>query len=788
MKTKFIGQPIDRKDGRLKVTGGAKYAAEFNQNNMAYAFPVRAKIGSGTITSIDTSEAEKAGGVVKILTYQNAPKVRQIDPQEMSKTGGMLGEQFLPLQDNKVNYFGQYIALAIAETYEQARAAAEMVNVKYAETPPAIVLEKELPKAEAPQRARGESVQINEGKAESVIASSPVKIEQTYSTPTENHHPMEPHATIAVWNGPDKLTIFDATQGVKGAQGTTAYFFELKPDSVQVISPYVGGGFGCKGAQWHHILLTAMAAKAVNRPVKFALTRQMMVTNVGRRPETIQKIALASDRSGKLTAIRHQNFCYKSFSDFFEQSGVQTKILYSAPMREITYKVAKLNVGSPTFMRAPGETPGTYALEAAMDELAHELKMDPVQLRVINHTKIDPLQNKPFSLENLLECYRIGSDKIGWSKRNMQPRATRNGKYLVGLGMATATYPANRGTASARIQMMADGSVKVFSATQDIGTGTYTIMAQTAADALGVPVDRVSVEIGDSMLPPAPISGGSQTAVSVTSAVLDAADLLKKDLMALATGDGRSKLNGRRAEEIDYADARFFVKGDTSKADSYADILRRSGRSSIEACATATPFRAPSPNETNPQAKKESGSGGQQGGQGNSQSSAQSTAPCSPIPGDPESDANRSKYSFHSFGAQFAEVMVDEDLGTVRVSRFVSVHDVGRVLNEKTARSQMIGGVIYGLGQALMEETSYDPRFANPFHRSFAEYHVPVHLDVPPIEVYFIGEPDPHISPIGARGVGEIGITGVAAAVANAVFNATGKRVRGLPITPDKLL
>ena len=777
MQTNIIGKPLDRVDARLKVTGAAKYAAEFTQTNTAYGFAVRSKIGNGTITAFDLSAAEKAGGVIKILTHENALRLKSLDAPEAKKTGGMLGEQLLPLQDNKVNYFGQYIAFVVAETYEQARAAAELVEVSYAEQKPAIDLETELKKAVEPQKARGESVQINQGKAESIIQSSPVKIEQTYYTPTENHHPMEPHATIAIWQTADKLTVYDATQGVKGAQGTTAYYFGLKPENVQIISPFVGGGFGSKGSQWNHILLATMAAKAVNRPVKFALTRQMMTTNVGRRPETMQKVALASDKTGKLTAIRHENNSYKASSEYFEQSGVQTKVLYSAPLREITYKIAKFNVNAPTFMRAPGETPGTFALESAMDELAHELKIDPIQLRVMNHTAVDPLQNLPFSLENLRECYQLGAEKFGWANRKMQPRQNRSGKRLVGYGMATATYPANRGTAAVKIRMSADGKVLVSSATQDIGTGTYTIMAQTAADALNVPVEKITVELGDSFLPPAPVSGGSQTAVSVTSAVLAAAEMLKKELTAMAVADTKSNLSGRNAAEIDFVNAKFFVKGEPSKSDSAIDILRRSDKKAIEVCATAKPFKSEKPNESNPEAKKE------QAEQNN-----QSGAPCSPAQPDAELDSNKEKYSFHSFGAQFAEVHVDEDTGMIRVARFVSVQDIGRVLNEKTARSQIIGGVIYGLGQALMEETPYDKRFAFPVNRTLADYHVPVHLDAPPIDVIFIGKPDPHISPIGARGVGEIGITGVAAAVANAVFNATGIRVRDLPLTPDKLL
>ena len=777
MQTKILGKPIDRVDALLKVTGRAKYAAEFPANNLAYAYPVRSRIANGTITKIETAEAEKSGGVIKILTHENAVRLKEFNQQEFQKSGGMLGDQFVPLQDNRVRYFKQYIGLVVAETYEQARAAARLIKVTYAANQPKSGLEKNLANGMMPQKARGEDVQINPGKTAGIINSAPVKIEQTYRTSTENHHPMEPHATIAVWDANNKLKLYDATQGVKGVQGSAAYFFELPPENVQVISPYVGGGFGCKGSQWHHIFLTAMAAKVVNRPVKFAITRQMMTNNVGRRPETIQKVALASDKTGKLVALRHENNSYKAYSEYFEQSGLPSKILYSAPVREITYKITELNYNSPTFMRAPGETPGSFALESAMDELAYELKIDPIQLRILNHTAVNPMEKLPFSSEFLRDCFKVGAEKFGWSNRKAQPRQTRMGKTLVGYGMATATYPANRSQASVRIKMTANGAVEVYCATQDIGTGTYTIMAQTASDALGVPVEKIRVEIGDSMLPPAPVSGGSQTAVSVTSAVLAAADLLKKNLRAMAIADKKSNLNGRRAEEIRFENAKFFVVGDSSKTDSPLEILRRSQQKEIEVCATAKPFSSKKPNENNEQAKKDDGGQNNDGG-----------APCSPIEPNAERDSNKDEYSFHSFGAQFAEVRVDEDTGVIRVARFASVHDVGRILNEKTARSQIIGGVVYGLGQALTEETQYDDRFAFPVQRTFGDYHIPVQLDVPPIDVFFIGKPDPHISLIGARGIGEIGITGVAAAVANAVFNATGRRVRDLPLTPDKLL
>ncbi|MCW3099983.1 MAG: aldehyde oxidase and xanthine dehydrogenase molybdopterin binding [Chthonomonadaceae bacterium] len=757
-----IGKPIDRIDGRLKVTGAAKYAAEFDQANIAYAFPVRSTISKGVITAIDASEAEKSAGVIAVLTHENAPRLKAINPEEQRKVGiAFVGEDLPPLQDNHVHYFGQYLGLIVAETYEQARSAAALLKVTYAREKPAADLKSEAAKGFRPQMLFGGEAQLNTGKTAGLIAAAPHKIEHTYTTSTENHHPMELQATIAVWESADKLTLYDATQGVVITRSIAAYFLNLKPENVRVVSRFVGGGFGSKG-QWFHNLMAAMAGQVAKRPVKLVLTRQMMQTNVGRRAATIQTVALGADDHGTLTAIRHHTESYTNLSQFFEPSGLPTGVLYGAPLREITYQIARLNVGTPTFMRAPGEASGCFALESAMDEMAFEMKMDPIEFRVLNHTATDPLKKHPFSSEYLLECYRVGAEKFGWAQRKLEPRQTRDGKHLIGYGMATATYPAGRSSASARVRMTSNGEIKVMTAAADIGTGTYTILAQTAAETLGVPVEHIAVEIGDSSLPPAPIAGGSQTTASVNPAVLAACEMLRKDLMQLAMGDTKSKLNGRKPEEIAFAEAKFFVKGDDRNSDSYADIMRRNNKAMMEACATAMPA---------------SGSG--LGAPG---------APCmlAPLPLEENSDAQ--KYSFHSFGAQFAEVWVDEDLGTVRVKHFTSVQDVGRIMNEKTARSQIIGGVIFGIGAALMEATEYDPRWANPVTRTLADYHVPVNLDIPPVDVHFIGKPDPHISPIGARGIGEIGITGVSAAVANAVFNATGKRIRDLPITPDKLL
>ncbi|RYZ48018.1 MAG: xanthine dehydrogenase family protein molybdopterin-binding subunit, partial [Sphingobacteriales bacterium] len=715
------GKPISRIDGRMKVIGKATYAAEFNQPNMAYAFPVRATIAKGRIASIDDTAAKKETGVITVISYKNAVKLKPLDIQAQMKAGAaFLGENLPPLQDDKVHYPGQFIAVVVAETYEQARSAAYQLKVRYTEEKAAVDLKTELPKSKKPKMFMGEEAQVNEGKAAAPLAASAQKVDHTYSTPAEHHHPMEPHATVAVWEGSDKLTLYDATQGVGLTGAIAAYFLGLESKNVRVIAPFVGGGFGSKGL-WLHTLVVAMAAKAVGRPVKLALTRQMMQTNVGHRASTIQRVAIGTDAAGKLNVIRHHTDTYTNLTQFFEPSGKQSLVLYQAPLREVTYNVAQLDRGTPTFMRAPGESPGTFALESAMDEMAYKLKMDPVAFRIANHATRDPMKGQDFSSEFLVECYRTGAERFGWSARNIEPRQKRNGRFLVGYGMATATYPGGRSAASVKVSMNAKGDVKLMTASIDIGTGTYTVLAQTAADALGIPVERIQVTIGDSTLPPAPLAGGSQTTASIHPAALEACVLLRKELATIAIADQASKLNGRKPEEIGYADGKLFITGDDNKSESYTDIITRAKRDEIEACATTLPV---------------SGAGLTMPG-----------ALCTPreTPADQNSDVKQ--YAFHSFGAQFAEVWVDEDFGTIRVKRFTSVQDVGRIMNEKTARSQIIGGVIFGIGAALMEATEYDKRWGNPVVRTLADYHVPVHLDVPPIDVHFIGKPDPHISP-----------------------------------------
>lgn len=447
IETNIIGKPLDRVDGRLKVTGAARYAAEYNQPQMAYAVPVRATVGSGKITSIDRSAAEKAGGVLLVWTHENAPRLKPIDPKELAELGGYLIEYLLPLQDARVHYYGQFVAYVVAETYEQARHAASLIEIKYEESTPAIELEKELPKGFKPKLFFGfMEIQIDEGNAARAVAAAPIKIERTYRTAMENHHPMEMHASIASWEG-DKLTVYDATQSLKSRQATVASILGIKPDQVRIISKFIGGAFGCKGG-WTYSMFAALAAQTLKRPVKVVLSRQMMQTNVGRRGATIQRVTLASGRDGKLLAIRHLTDTYTNLvkdalvvspAEYFEPGGIQTKVLYGAPNREIKHTVVRLNIGSPNPMRAPGEAAGSFALESAMDEMAHELKIDPVEFRLKNYAEVDPLEKLPWSSNFLKDCYRIGAAKFGWTRRQSEPRSMRQGKYLVGYGMATAT-------------------------------------------------------------------------------------------------------------------------------------------------------------------------------------------------------------------------------------------------------------------------------------------------------------------------------------------------------------
>ena len=713
IQAKSMSTALSRVDGPLKVTGAAKYPAEFNLPNLAYAFLVMSPIAKGTITAIDSSAAEKSPGVLAVITHLNAPKLAE--PPNDQKRVGIRIEEREPLADDKISYGGQYVAAVVADTSENARHAASLLKISYAPEKP-VLRKEDATRQEKPQKHLDRELQKTKGDVGAALARDDlVKIENTYSTPTETHNPMETHATIASWDAPDRLTIYDATQYVKGAQGIVAQAFGLPRDNVHVICPFVGGAFGCKGPVWTHTILAAMAAKVVNRPVRVELTRQQMFSGTGHRTPTFQTIALAATRDGNLQAIRHHSEMVTSpVGDWVETCGLgSTNVLYDAPAIEFDHVVHTVNVSQPSFMRAPGECPGTYAVECAMDELAYALKMDPLQLRLVNDSPNHPIKEIPWSTKHLRECYEQGAREFGWSRRTHEPRSMKDGPLLVGWGLATATYPAHARRAEVNIQFKADGTAIARCAAHDLGTGQWTSLAQISADAIGIPVEKVKFELGDSALPFGPPAGGSNTTATVGSAIADAAVNLKKKLADLGANP--------------------------DKPESFAEVLKSKGMSSLEANGKFD-FK--------------------------------------------ESD----ELGFQSFGAQFCEVKIDPELPLVRVTRWVSVMDCGRVINLKTGRSQILGGIVMGIGMALEEETVYDPATGLPATRNLADYHVPVHADIHPIEVSFVGGPDYAFNPMGARGMGEIGITGAAAAVANAVYHATGKRVRDLPITIDKLI
>ncbi|HEY1999806.1 xanthine dehydrogenase family protein molybdopterin-binding subunit [Paraburkholderia sp.] len=737
MNTPLVGQPMDRTDGLLKVTGEARYAAEFPEARLAHAVLVTSTIASGSIASIDASHAQALPGVLLVMTYQNAPRLPNNGHAPLAPPAG---RQLSLLQDNQVHYSNQPVAVVVADTLERATDAARQLSITYQTNPAALDFTRAKANAHAPDKPQGRQTDTQRGDFDAGLLNGPVRVDAVYTTPIEHHNPMEPHATLAHWDGP-QLTLYDSTQGVSGARTAVAKTLGVSPDDVRVISPFLGGGFGCKGSSWSHVVLCAMASKQTGRPVRLALTRPQMFGPVGARPYTEQHFTLAAQHDGTLTAMRHDSFSNTSMiEDWTETCCMVTRMLYAVPNQVTTHRLVKLNLGTPTFMRAPGETTGSFALESAMDELSYALRMDPVALRLKNYAEQDPQENKPWSGKALRECYVRGAEKFGWARRTPTPRSMRSGNTLIGMGMATATYPANRSPAAAVARILPDGTAMVASGTQELGTGTYTVMTQVAADALGFHPDKIHFALGDSSLPQAPGSGGSQSAASVSPAVHDACIQARNQLIALAQADSASPVYGLDVTDLTIDNGWVVSRTKLSLRDPAGAILARAGGGAIQAVVSIKP-------------------------------------------GD-----ERSQYSLHSFGAVFVEVHVDADLGTIRVPRIVAVYDVGRVLNEKTAHSQLLGGLVWGVGAALEEESVLDPRYGRFVNANLAEYHVPVNADIGTFDISFIDEPDPYINSLGVRGIGEIGITGVVAAIANAVYHATGVRVRDLPVTLDKVL
>ncbi len=733
---KSIGKPMNRVDGPLKVTGRATYTAEHNIPNVAYGYLVMSTIAKGRVVSIETGSAERQPGVLAILTHENAPRLSQ---NAMQSAGGPATRKLQLLQDDRVLYANQPIAVVVAQTLEAAEESAHSVKVHYAVETPSVSLDHGQPYTPVKAGGGGDPSVKNRGDVAAGLAQADVKIEHVYSTPFETHNPMEPHATIAVWEGSDKLTLYDATQGIFVDRERVANLLGLQPDNVRVISLYLGGGFGSKGPTWSHVVLTAMAAKYVNGPVKLVLDRTQMFGSVGFRSHTRDTIALGAKRDGTLTAVKYDALDHtSSFDEFVEAAALPARMMYSSASDSTSHRLVRSDIGTPSYMRAPGEAPGSNTLEIAMDELAYALKMDPLELRLKNYADQDPDDNKPWSSKSLRECYQKGAEQFGWSRRKMEPRSMREGNVLIGWGLASAAYPTRRSASNARAQISSDGSILVESGTQDLGTGTYTVMTQVAADAIGVPASQVTFRLGDTDYPETPVSGGSQTAASTGSAVHAAGLALREKLVQLAVSDPASPLHGAASGDVVIEQGKLIVRG-TSRGETLQTLLSRHG-GRLEA---------------------EAGS----------------------KPGD-----EREHYSMYAFGAQYAEVRVDADLGQIKVLRMVGVFGAGRILNAKTARNQFIGGMVWGIGMALLEDTVYDPRLVRIVNNNLAEYHVPVNADVPAIEALWVDEVDTHVNPLGVKGIGEIGITGSAAAIANAVFHATGKRVRDYPITLDKVM
>lgn len=730
----IIGAAVPRIDGPLKTTGTARYALDYDFPGLVHAVAVQATIGKGSIRSLDASAAEKMPGVLAVLHHGNMDKVYRTFPHEDDAT---ISEARPPFEDNNIYYWGQFVALVVAETLEQANAAAAAVRVEYDTESPDV--RTDLSTYTGPRKSSW-----RRGDPDKALASAPVTVDETYSTPAETHNPMEMHGTVAVWDG-DDLTLYECSQGVVNHRTTMAEVLGIPRENVRVISRFIGSGFGGKLFPWPQSTLAAVAARQVKRPVKLSVDRRMMFSNVGHRPRTQQRVRLGATPDGKLTAIRHDFFSETSMlDDFVENCGEQTPFLYSCPNLEVTSGMVRRNVGAPAPMRGPGAVPGLYALESAMDELAVKLKMDPLDLRIKNDAERDEGTNRPFSSRHLKECYLTGAEKIGWKTRTPAVGSMRRDGKVIGMGLAGASWVAARIPATTSVELLPNGRITVRSATQDIGTGTYTIFAQVMNAKTGVPMDRIDVLLGDTSLPDGPTSGGSMVTSAVLPAATSAVDEAVSRLLHIATLSTDSPFHGAKADDLAISEGRVHKKDQpVSRGVPFEQIIRTASLSGITATGRTTPSWE---------------------------------------------DPKASKYSMHSFGAHFAEVEWDPEIAHLRVSRIVSVFDCGRIINQKAGANQILGAAVMGLGMAMFEETIHDTHSGQPINGSFADYLVATCADLPNLEAIFLDYPDLIVNEYGARGIGEIGMAGVAAAIASAAYHATGVRVRELPIRIEDLL
>jgi xanthine dehydrogenase YagR molybdenum-binding subunit len=737
--TSYIGTATSRVDGRAKVTGAAKYAGEFNTSGLAHASLVTCTIAKGRIARIDVNEALSVEGVIDVLTHRNRPSMASADDAYKDDVAPE-GSPYRPLYDDRIWFSGQPVALVVAEEPEIARFAASLVRVEYDEEPHATDLHRQRDMAFALEPAEDPfGPRKPRGTAELALAAVEVRHSGEYYVPIEHHNPMELFASTVIYEPGGKLTVYDKTQGVQNVQRYLCNVLEMEPGDVRVISPFVGGAFGSGLRPQFQVVLAALAARALQRSVRLVLTRQQMYV-LGYRPAMIQQIELGANGGGTLDAITHEAITVTSqYEDFHRQETGWSGLLYKSAHTKYTHKLARLDLATPCDMRAPSAATAVYALECAMDELAVALKLDPLELRLRCYSDRDQHSDRPYSSKSLRDCYHQGAESFGWDKRNREPRSMRDGTELVGWGMATGVWEALQVPIAVRIVLTANGHAEVSCATSDIGTGTYTIMTQVVADMLGLPLDNITIKLGDSTLPQSPVEGGSWIAASVSNGIVTTSVAVRDELLRFAKQMPNSPLADAMPDEVVLADGKLVSKRDAARAVPITDAMRHGGVDRIEQ-EKSTSF----------------------------------------------DDDGSHAHNTHS--AIFAEVKVDEQLGVIRVTRVVSAVAAGRILNTKTARSQIIGGVVWGIGMALHEETLIDHKFGRIMNANIAEYHVPVNADVHDIKVIFVDESDDIVNPLGIKGLGEIGIVGVPAAIVNAIYHATGKRVHGLPITLDKLL
>ena len=734
-----VGRPISRFDGRLKVTGAARYTADISVADAMHAAMIQSTVANGRTISIDTTAAEKAPGVVAVFTYRTMPRMNAT-PKPWSHLHPH-GQSYLPLQDDQIHYAGQPIAMVVAGTPDQATHAGTLIRAEYDARRLVVFGPQSAKEAVDPPQFLW-PVASSVGDADKAIATAAIKIEQTYTTSDRHHNQMEPHATTAVWDTDGTLTLYETTQHIFGARELLSIVLGIPQEKINVVSHFVGGGFGGKAYVWPHTLLAVLAARVLKRPVRLQLTRAQMYSMAGHQPATIQTIALGAGKDGTLTGIRHDSISPTPiFDDYIEYAALASRSLWAASGGIATnHKVVHVNRNTPTAMRSPHEALGHFALESAMDELAYATGVDPVVLRLRNDTQVDPHSGRPFSTRPMRACLTAGAARFGWDKRTPEPRSMRDGHYLIGQGMAGAIYTHWRWPAKARVTLKRDGSALVETGTHELGAGTYTVMQQVAADTLGLAPEKTTVRLGDTRLPASHASIGSATMANAGASVMLAAKAVRDRAFELALTGGEAPFAGAAATEIVAVDGTLsWAK--TGHRITYAELLARNGLSTLVADGDY----------------------------------------------DPVEEANGPKAIF-SFSAVFAEVRVDPDLGLVRLSRFVGAYDAGRIINPKTARSQAIGGIIWGVGQTLLEQSETDPVLGRFLHRNYSGYLVPTNADIPELDVLFVGEFDEEASPLGAKGLGELTAVSVAPAIANAVYHATGKRVRDLPITVEKLL